>query len=93
MVNYSTEMRVLSGKSVPDERECELYDAVCYLGESFQTERIKITSFSGTDNDIFNVYYEGNIVFNISTGITDTIKLYLSGEWEDKILEQYHLFK
>lgn len=93
MVGYAMEMQTLSGRSAPSERECELYDAVCYLGESFQTERINIMAFSGADNCIFKVFFDGKNVFSVSTGTSDTIKLYLAGEWEDKILERCHLFK
>ena len=93
MINYSKEMQILSGRSTPSERECELYEAVYYLGESFQSKRIKIIASSGADNDFFNVYYDGKNVFNVSTGLSDEIRLYFGGKWEDEILERYHLFK
>ena len=92
MVQFTPELKTLFGKEYPGERELLLYNAVGYLGEAFECERTKIVLSGGCDNSIFNVYYEGNLVFNISRGLYDAIKYYKKGEWEDEVLERYSDF-
>lgn len=97
MVKYSSMMQMMAqahyGRSNPTDREQELYEAVTYLGEAFSTKTIKIRCREGADNDIYTVLFEGQEVFQITRGISETISLYLPGEWEDKVLKRYHDFK
>ena len=97
MPKYSSTMRMMAeaqyGRSTPTPREEELYDAVTYLGQSFSTATIKVRYREGMDNDNYTVIYEGREVFQITRGISESIVLYLPGDWEDKILKRYHDFK
>ena len=94
MPKYTSMMRMMAeahyNRTSPTPREEELYDAVAYLGQSFSTPSIRIRYHEGADNDIYTVLYEGREVFQITRGISDTIGLYIPGEWEDKILKRYH---
>lgn len=94
-------MRLRYGKTKPTQREEKLFEAVSYLGESFNSPTtiseddmgengktvIRRNDYSDTDHVI--VFYEGNDVFHITLGFSDKIINYIPGEWEDKILKRY----
>lgn len=94
------------GKTEPSSKERELFEAVSFLGESFNnynsptsgSERffpslngkVVIEHSECSDTDNFIVYYEGNNVFSIIIGESDKITNYIPGEWEDKVLKCYY---
>ena len=85
MIKYDREMRAMTGRDYPTEKEVKLFNAVIKLNGRINSSNLRIIRREGLDNDIYNVYYENNLVFTIRCGSSDAVVWYRSGEWEHVI--------
>ena len=86
MIKYDREMKIMTGREYPSQREIELFNLIVgTVSRPFDAGPISVRINEGSDNDIYNVYYNGRQVFCIRYGTSDAVVLYMSGPWEELI--------
>ena len=90
MIRYDREMQALTGRDYPSQNEEELFNKIVKnVRHSMQIGPIDFVVREGYDNDIYNVYYNGRLVFTIRYGTSDAVVYYIGGKWEEIIFKLF----